>query len=66
MTRRASTPARQAATPTASPPSAMSSRAWTWSGKSSKSPVSATKGAGIMKGQMLDPEIKIVKAVQVK
>ncbi len=25
-------------------------------------PVSATKGVGIMKGQMLDPEVKIVKA----
>jgi len=31
-----------------------------------ESPVSSTKGAGIMKGQMLDPEIKIVKAVRVK
>lgn len=31
-----------------------------------ESPVSATKGAGIMKGQMLDPEIRIVKAVRVK
>ena len=29
-----------------------------------ESPVSATKGAGIMKGQMLDPEIRIVKAVR--
>lgn len=31
-----------------------------------ESPTSATKGAGIMKGQMLDPEIRIVKAVRVK
>jgi len=31
-----------------------------------ESPVSATKGEGIMKGQMLDPEIRIVKAVRVK
>lgn len=29
-------------------------------------PVSATKGQGIMKGQMLDPEVKIVKAVRVR
>ena len=27
-------------------------------------PVSATKGVGIMKGQMLDPEVKIVKATR--
>lgn len=31
-----------------------------------ESPVSATKGAGIMKGQMLDPEIGIVRAMRVK
>jgi peptidyl-prolyl cis-trans isomerase A (cyclophilin A) len=30
------------------------------------SPVSATKGVGAMKGQMLDPVIKIVKAARVK
>ncbi len=29
-----------------------------------EAPVSATKGQGIMKGQMLDPEIRIVKAVR--
>jgi peptidyl-prolyl cis-trans isomerase A (cyclophilin A) len=29
-------------------------------------PVSATKGEGAMKGQMLDPPVKIVKAVRVK
>ncbi len=29
-------------------------------------PVSATKGAGAMKGQMLDPEIQIIKASRVK
>ena len=29
-----------------------------------ESPVSPTKGAGAMKGQMLDPQIKIVKAVR--
>lgn len=29
-------------------------------------PVSATKGAGVMKGQMLDPVVKIVRAVRVK
>lgn len=31
-----------------------------------EAPVSATKGTGIMKGQMLDPEVKIVKAARVK
>jgi peptidyl-prolyl cis-trans isomerase A (cyclophilin A) len=30
------------------------------------SPVSATKGEGVMKGQMLDPTVKIVKAERVK
>ena len=30
------------------------------------SPVSATKGEGVMKGQMLDPEIKILKIERVK
>jgi peptidyl-prolyl cis-trans isomerase A (cyclophilin A) len=30
-----------------------------------ESPVSATKGAGPMKGQMLDPQIKIIKAERV-
>jgi peptidyl-prolyl cis-trans isomerase A (cyclophilin A) len=29
-------------------------------------PVSATKGEGAMKGQMLDPPVKIVKAARVK
>ena len=28
-------------------------------------PVSATKGEGVMKGQMLEPEVKIVKAERV-
>jgi peptidyl-prolyl cis-trans isomerase A (cyclophilin A) len=31
-----------------------------------ESPVSATKGAGPMKGQMLDPQIKILKASRLK
>lgn len=31
-----------------------------------ESPRSATKGAGIMKGQMLEPQVKIVKAVRLK
>src|SRR5689334_7169727 len=31
-----------------------------------ESPVSATKGAGPMKGQMLDPQIKILKAARIK
>jgi peptidyl-prolyl cis-trans isomerase A (cyclophilin A) len=30
------------------------------------SPVSATKGTGAMKGQMLDPPVKIIKAARVK
>lgn len=30
------------------------------------SPVSATEGAGVMKGQMLDPKIKIISAERVK
>ena len=30
------------------------------------SPVSATEGAGVMKGQMLDPKIKIINAERVK
>ena len=30
------------------------------------SPVSATKGDGVMKGQMLEPEVKIVKASRIK
>jgi hypothetical protein len=30
------------------------------------SPTSATKGEGVMKGQMLEPVIKIIKAVRVK
>jgi peptidyl-prolyl cis-trans isomerase A (cyclophilin A) len=30
------------------------------------SPVSATKGEGAMKGQMLDPPIKIIRASRVK
>ena len=30
------------------------------------SPVSATKGEGVMKGQMLEPEVRIVKAARVK
>jgi len=29
-------------------------------------PVSLTKGEGAMKGQMLDPQIKIIKAERVK
>jgi peptidyl-prolyl cis-trans isomerase A (cyclophilin A) len=29
-------------------------------------PVSATKGEGVMKGQMLDPPVKIIKAARVK
>jgi peptidyl-prolyl cis-trans isomerase A (cyclophilin A) len=29
------------------------------------SPVSATKGQGALKGQMLDPPIKIIKATRV-
>ena len=29
-------------------------------------PVSATKGEGVMKGQMLDPLVKIIKAERVK
>ena len=31
-----------------------------------ESPVSATKGEGPMKGQMLDPTIKIIKAARLK
>ena len=31
-----------------------------------ESPVSATKGEGAMKGQMLDPQIKILKAARLK
>jgi peptidyl-prolyl cis-trans isomerase A (cyclophilin A) len=30
------------------------------------SPVSATKGEGVMKGQMLDPKIQIIKAERAK
>ena len=30
------------------------------------SPVSPTKGEGAMKGQMLDPPVKIIKAERVK
>jgi len=30
------------------------------------SPVSATEGAGVMKGQMLDPKIKIISVERVK
>lgn len=30
------------------------------------SPVSATKGEGVMKGQMLDPTVKIIKAARLK
>jgi len=29
-------------------------------------PTSATKGAGVMKGQMLEPQVKILKAIRVK
>jgi peptidyl-prolyl cis-trans isomerase A (cyclophilin A) len=29
-------------------------------------PISATKGEGAMKGQMLDPPVKIIKAARVK
>jgi peptidyl-prolyl cis-trans isomerase A (cyclophilin A) len=29
-------------------------------------PTSPTKGEGVMKGQMLEPPVKIVKAVRVK
>ena len=29
-------------------------------------PTSATKGAGVMKGQMLEPQVKIFKATRVK
>jgi peptidyl-prolyl cis-trans isomerase A (cyclophilin A) len=29
-------------------------------------PTSPTKGEGVMKGQMLDPPIKIIKAARVK
>ena len=29
-------------------------------------PVSATKGEGVMRGQMLDPTVKIIKAERVK
>jgi peptidyl-prolyl cis-trans isomerase A (cyclophilin A) len=31
-----------------------------------ESPVSPTKGEGAMKGQMLDPPIKIIKAARLK
>jgi peptidyl-prolyl cis-trans isomerase A (cyclophilin A) len=31
-----------------------------------EAPVSATKGEGVMKGQMLDPQIKIIKVTRVK
>jgi peptidyl-prolyl cis-trans isomerase A (cyclophilin A) len=31
-----------------------------------EAPVSATKGEGVMKGQMLDPPVKILKAVRLK
>ena len=31
-----------------------------------EAPVSATKGEGVMKGQMLDPPVKIIKAVRLK
>ena len=34
--------------------------------KTWNSPVSATEGAGVMKGQMLDPKIKIINAERVK
>ena len=34
--------------------------------KDLESPVSPTKGEGAMKGQMLDPQIKIIKADRVK
>ena len=34
--------------------------------KISEAPVSATKGEGVMKGQMLDPTVKIVKAIRLK
>jgi peptidyl-prolyl cis-trans isomerase A (cyclophilin A) len=29
-------------------------------------PTSPTKGAGVMKGQMLEPQVKILKATRVK
>ena len=29
-------------------------------------PISPTKGEGVMKGQMLDPPMKIIKAARVK
>ena len=31
-----------------------------------ESPVSATKGEGVMKGQILEPAVKIMKAARVK
>ena len=31
-----------------------------------ESPVSATKGAGVMQGQMLDPPVRIIKAARIK
>lgn len=34
--------------------------------KISEAPVSATKGEGVMKGQMLDPPVKIIKVARVK
>jgi peptidyl-prolyl cis-trans isomerase A (cyclophilin A) len=34
--------------------------------KIAEAPVSATKGEGVMKGEMLDPPVKIIKAARLK